>query len=181
MSDEYQLRKDIDTVNKFAYDINNDQLGLVNKDNLIDSINELLLNDSSKKLDKYYDQSEVDSLIEDVVSGDIDLDGYVTTEQLNTALSSYVTSSYASLTYSEIGHTHSNYVDRSELSDLDIELSTLELVPYSDNINGVMCFNRISERELDIDLDMDLMNNGYLKIFANLIEITEDNNNGTSS
>lgn len=181
LSDEYQLRKDIDFINQFAYALEDKQLGLVYKDTLIADFNDAILNNPTLKLKNYYDISEVDSLIENIEGGGSPIGDYVTEEELQTALASYTTIEYANTNYSDIEHTHPNYVDRSELSDLDIELSTLDLVPYSENPNGVMCFSKVSEKVLDIDLDMELMTNGYLKIYANLFEVVEDNNNGSGS
>lgn len=172
MSDEYQLRKDIDNINKFAYDINNNQLGLVKKDTLIDDINELLSDDDTLRLEKYYDISEVDSLIQGSGGGSPTGD-YITEDELMTILDSYVTVNYASSTYAPIHHTHT-------IADLDVNVTTLELVDYETNPDGVLCFSEKYHTDLDIELDMELQNNGYLKIYANLIERGE-NNNGTSS
>ena len=149
LSDEYQLRKDIDFINQFAYELEDNQLGLVYRDNLIADFNNAILNDPTLKLDNYYDISEVDSLIESIEGGGSPIGDYVTETELQTALASYTTIEYANTNYSDIEHTHPNYVDRSELSDLDIDLSTLDLVPYSENPNGVMCFQRISGGEID--------------------------------
>lgn len=112
-----------------------------------------------------------------------DLSNYYTKSQINTILSSYATIGYSNSKYALIEHYHSQYVTRAEISDLDINLTTLQLVPKTDNPNGVMCFDRVQKTidELDIDLKADTMSNGYLKIEVNLIEVTRSVNNGNSS
>ena len=97
---------------------------------------------------------------------------YVTEQELNAILSSYTTIGYCNLNYAVKNHTHNEYITHDELHNLDIDLTTLELVPYNENVNGVMCFDRVQKTidELDINLTMDTMNNGYLKIEAVLIE-----------
>lgn len=131
-------------------------------------------------LSNYYTKQEVDDEIESIIVGD--LSDYVKESELNTILSSYATISFANSTYAPIVHTHSQYIRRDEISDLDIDLSTLELVPYNDNPNGVMCFQRVNRsiEELDIELSADTMSNGYFKIEANLIEREVDNNGSNS-
>lgn len=108
--------------------------------------------------------------------GDTPVGDYVTEEELNMILGSYVTINFANTNYAKVLHTHSEYITRDEIHDLDINLSTLKLVPYAENPNGLMCFERVQKTidDLDIDLDMDTMANGYLKIEANLIEITRE-------
>ena len=132
----------------------------------------------------YFDQSEVLKLIQESGGGGGgDLSNYYTKTEINGILSSYATISFANSTYAPIVHTHSQYVTREEISDLDINLTTLELVPKTDNPNGVMCFDRVQKTidELDIDLKADTMANGYLKIEVDLIEVTRSVNNGNSS
>lgn len=112
-----------------------------------------------------------------------DLSNYYTKSEINAILSSYATISFANSTYAPLIHTHSQYITRDEISDLDINLSTLELVPKSDNPNGVMCFDRVQKTidELDIDLKADTLSNGYLKIEVDLIEVTRSVNDGNNS
>lgn len=136
-------------------------------------------------LSDYYTKEAIDKLIEDIISGSIDLKDYYTKTQvdtmidecvdeseLNNILSSYVTAGYANRTYAYKSHTHSEYITQNELDDLDINVSTLKLVDYEENPSGILCFSRIQKTvdELDIDLSMDTMSNGYLKINASLIE-----------
>lgn len=99
----------------------------------------------------FYTRDEIDEIVEEIISGDIDLTKYVSKVELSTILSSYVTSTYVETHYAVIDHLHPNYVDRSELSDLDLDLTTLELVPYNENPNGVMCFTKSSEKGVDWD------------------------------
>ena len=163
MSDEYQLRKDIDRVFRDIYRLDNDALDIYK----IEEINALLQN--------YYDISQIQSIVEDIIAGDIDLSRYYTKQEMNTILGSYVTSDFANTTYAYKVHTHSQYLTEEDLVDLDVKLSTLKLVPYSEDNTGVMCFEQINKTidELDIALDMDTMSNGYLKITASLIERTQ--------
>lgn len=128
-------------------------------------------------LSNYYTKIETDAKIEEAVDEiDIDLTNYYTIPEINRVLSSYATISYLNSNYAKIQHSHSQYVRRDEISDLDINLTTLQLVPKEDNANGVMCFDRVQKTidELDISLTADTMSNGYLKIEANLIEITRE-------
>ena len=115
-------------------------------------------------LSNYYTKTEVNNIVAPLISD----------TELNTILSSYVTIGYANSRYALINHTHSQYITREEIHDLDINLTTLELVPASENPNGVMCFDRVQKTidELDIDLKADTMSNGYLKIEVDLIEVT---------
>lgn len=117
-------------------------------------------------LSNYYTKTEVNNIVAPLISD----------SELNTILSSYVTIGYANSRYALINHTHSQYITRAEIHDLDINLTTLELVPASENPNGVMCFDRVQKTidELDIELTADTMSNGYFKIEANLIEITRE-------
>lgn len=173
MADEYQLRKDIDKIYFRVYDVENDRLLVYTKDEM----NELL--DTN-----YFDQSEVLKLIQESGGGGGgDLSNYFTKSEINAILSSYATIGFANSTYAPIVHTHSQYVTREEISDLDINLTTLELVPKTDNPNGVMCFDRVQKTidELDIDLKADTMSNGYLKIEVDLIEVTRSVNDGNNS
>lgn len=168
MGDEYQLRRDIDKIYDKTYNYDEDIWNIYTKD----EINE-------KLSDEYYDKGEID----EILIGDISLDNYYTKTEINGILSSYVTIGYANSRYALINHTHSQYVTRAEISDLDINLTTLQLVPKADNQNGVMCFDRVQKTidELDIDLKADTMSNGYLKIEVDLIEVTRSVNNGNSS
>ena len=163
MSDEYQLRKDIDRVFRDIYRLDNDALDIYK----IEEINALLQN--------YYDISQIQSIVEDIIAGDIDLTRYYTKQEINMILGSYVTSDFANTTYAYKVLTHSQYLTEDDLVDLDVKLSTLKLVPYSEDNTGVMCFEQINKTidELDIALDMDTMSNGYLKITASLIERTQ--------
>lgn len=170
MESDYRLRQDIDKIRESSDKIDIIENQLESLDTIIDT-----------KLEEYYNIDEIDEKINDIEQGDIDLDGYVTDEELSTALSSYTTIEYANTNYSDIEHTHPNYVDRSELSDLDIELTSLDLVDFETNPNGVMCFTEKSRKEYNIEIDMIPLDSGCLKITANLIQTLEDNNNGTSS
>ena len=161
MSDEYQLRKDVDRIYGDIYTLQGDQLDVYKKDEM----DTILHRD-------YYDKSEVDTKIGQGGGGGGDLSNYYTKAEIDGILSSYVTIDYLNTNYALKNHTHSEYIRREEISDLDIDLTTLNLVPYSDNPNGVMCFDRVQKtiEELDIDLSMDTLSNGYLKINASLIE-----------
>ena len=173
MSEEYQLRRDVDRIYDLTYDLQNNEPNIYTKS----EVNEILDRD-------YFDQSEVLKLIQESGGGGGgDLSNYYTKTEINGILSSYATISFANSTYAPIVHTHSQYVTREEISDLDINLTTLELVPKTDNPNGVMCFDRVQKTidELDIDLKADTMANGYLKIEVDLIEVTRSVNNGNSS
>ena len=86
MSDEYQLRKDIDRVFRDIYRLDNDALDIYK----IEEINALLQN--------YYDISQIQSIVEDIIAGDIDLSRYYTKQEMNTILGSYVTSDFANTT-----------------------------------------------------------------------------------
>ena len=162
MSEEYQLRRDVDRIYGLTYDLKNNEPNIYTKS----EVNEILDRD-------YFDQSEVLELIQGGGGGG-DLSNYYTKSEINGILSSYATIGFANSTYAPIVHTHSQYITREEISDLDINLSTLELVPKTDNPNGVMCFDRVQKTidELDIDLKADTMSNGYLKIEVDLIEVT---------
>ena len=124
-------------------------------------------------LSNYYTKTEVNNIVAPLISD----------SELNTILSSYVTIGFANSRYALINHTHSQYITRAEIHDLDINLTTLELVPKTDNPNGVMCFERVQKTidELDIDLKADTMSNGYLKIEVDLIEVTRSVNDGNNS
>lgn len=161
MGDEYQLRRDIDKIFDKTYDYDENIWNIYTKDEI-----------NKKLTDNYYDKGEIDG----IVFGDVQLDTYYTKTEINTLLSSYATIGYANSRYALINHTHSQYITREEISDLDINLTTLQLVPKSDNVNGVMCFERVQKTidELDIDLSVDTMSNGYLKIEANLIERSDE-------
>lgn len=171
MSGEYQLRKDVDRIIDDIYDLDYNSLKLVPfKENSPLRQVGVTTDDEGNYVDvgtidailEYYDLLDIDKKFNDLIIGeyDIDLSGYVSEEELNTILSSYVTStylttnyvtaSYISSNYASKNHTHSNYVLRSELSDLDIELSTLELVDIEDNPNGVICFKDISKTVEDL-------------------------------
>lgn len=171
MADEYQLRKDIDKIYFRVYDVENDRLLVYTKDEM----NTILHRD-------YYDKSEVDVKIGQGGGGG-DLSNYYTKTEINGILSSYATISFANSTYAPLIHTHSQYITREEISDLDINLTTLQLVSKSDNPNGVMCFERVQKTidELDIDLKADTLSNGYLKIEVDLIEVTRSVNDGNNS
>lgn len=170
MSEEYQLRRDVDRIYGLTYDLKNNEPNIYTKS----EVNEILDRD-------YFDQSEVLELIQGGGGGD--LSNYYTKTEINGILSSYATISFANSTYAPLIHTHSQYITREEISDLDINLTTLELVPYEDNPNGVMCFDRVQKTidELDIDLKADTMSNGYLKIEVDLIEVTRSVNDGNNS
>ena len=168
MSDEYQLRKDIDKLIRDIYTLQDGNLRLVSFKEDSDLIDLQTIDD----IIDYYNLKNVNELIEEIEAGDIDLKDYYTKNEINAILSSYVTVSYANSRYALINHTHSQYITRDEISDLDIDISTLKLVPESENPNGVMCFDRVQKSidELDISLSADTMSNGYLKIESNLIE-----------
>lgn len=167
MGDEYQLRRDIDKIYQKTYDFEDDVWNIYTKDQIHKN---------------FYDKEQVEELVFSGGSGG-DLSNYYTKTEINGILSSYVTIGYANSRYALIDHTHSQYITREEISDLDINLTTLELVPQTDNPNGVMCFERVQKTidELDIDLSVDTMSNGYLKIEVDLIEVTRSVNNGNSS
>lgn len=118
------------------------------------------------------DEDMLEKIIEEVIGDEIDLSNYYTITEINGILSSYTTIGYLNSNFARIQHTHSQYISRNEIHDLDIDLTTLNLVPFEDNENGVMCFDRVQKtiEELDISLTADTMSNGYLKIEANLIE-----------
>ena len=175
MNGEFQDRKDIDKLFHDLYRVDGqtanvvkyaDQSKFINGSGTPKNIDEIL--------STYYDSGEVDVKIQEAIIGDIDLSDYYTKEQINAILSSYATIGFANSQYALKTHTHSQYITREEISDLDINLTTLELVPYEDNQNGVMCFDRVQKTidELDIDLKADTLSNGYLKIEVNLIEVT---------
>ena len=123
------------------------------------------------------DEDMLEKIIEEVIGDEIDLSNYYTITEINGILSSYTTIGYLNSNFARIQHTHSQYISRNEIHDLDIDLTTLNLVPFEDNENGVMCFDRVQKtiEELDIDLSVDTMTNGYLKIDVNLIEKTRSN------
>ena len=191
MSGEYQLRKDVDKIIDDIYDIDYNTLKLVrfNENSPLKNIG-VHVDDEGN----YIDVGTLDTILESlglmdidervrelVIEGGGDLSNYYTKTEINGILSSYVTIGYANSNYALINHTHSQYVTRAEISDLDINLTTLQLVPKAENQNGVMCFDRVQKTidELDIDLKADTMSNGYLKIEVNLIERSV--NNGNSS
>lgn len=51
-----------------------------------------------------------------------------------------------------------------------------KLIPYNENPEGIMCFKHDDGeiRSLDINLNIETLNNGYLKIEANLIERSDE-------
>ena len=77
MSDEYQLRKDIDRVINDVYNLQSNELDIYKK------------NEIDTKFDKYYDKGQVDEMIGHGGGGD--LSNYYTKTEINTILSSYVT------------------------------------------------------------------------------------------
>ena len=172
MSDEYQLRKDIDRFKNFL-----DTLEFFMKSNY-----DLTGNDIRDLFLHYYDVSqvynkeEIDTKLDEIISGGADLSNYYTKLQINAILSSYATVAFANSEYAKIVHTHNQYLTEEDLVDLDVTLSTLKLVPYSEDNTGVICFEQINKTidELDINLSMDTMSNGYLKITATLIEREEE-------
>lgn len=176
MGDEYQLRKDIDKIERDHSELNN-------------KVSKSVFFADNSPLHEYGTTREntgtLDGILDVLIaeSGGGDLTNYYTKTEINGILSSYVTISFANSTYAPIVHTHSQYITRDEISDLDINLTTLDLVPYEDNPNGVMCFDRVQKTidELDIDLKADTMSNGYLKIEVDLIEVTRSVNDGNNS
>lgn len=129
------------------------------------------------------DENMLERIIEEVIGDEIDLSNYYTITEINGILSSYATIGYLNTNFARAIHTHSQYITRGEISDLDINLTTLELVPFEDNENGVICFDRVQKTidELDIDLKADTLSNGYLKIEVDLIEVTRSVNDGNNS
>ena len=65
MSDEYQLRKDIDWIITQLYGNETGETEFL----LRDEFNEVIKN--------YYDQGKIDEIVADIISGDIDLTDYV--------------------------------------------------------------------------------------------------------
>ena len=69
MADEYGLRRDVDELYDLVYDNESNQFKLVTKDDL---------EEFSLNIDlSHYSKSEVDELIEEIVSGQIDLTNYI--------------------------------------------------------------------------------------------------------
>lgn len=169
MSGEYQLRKDIDSIiddfNRSVLFKEQSELQFIGEGEEKGTLDSILAN--------YPTYMDIDNLIETVLSGEYDFSNYVSTTELNGILSSYVTQSYANTNYATVTHTHSNYVDRSELSDLDIELTTLQLVPYATNPDGVLCFERVNPTidELEVSLSVSGDSAGFLVFDINLIEV----------
>ena len=130
MGDEYQLRRDVDKILGKTYKYDENIWNIYTKD----EINKKLQSD-------YYDKGQID----EIVIGDISLDNYYTKTEIESILSSYVTIGYANSRYALINHTHSQYVTRDELHNLDIDITTIELVDYSENPNGVICFEDLGE------------------------------------
>lgn len=182
MVDDYILRRDVDNLKKDVYDLDDGNLNFAPfaTDSNLRNIGSTA--DNIGTLDgilEYYGVFEGSG----GGGGGGDLSNYYTKPEINTILSSYATIGFANSQYALKTHTHSQYITRAEISDLDINLTTLELVPYEDNQNGVMCFDRVQKTidELDIGLSVDTLSNGYLKIEVDLIEVTRSVNNGNSS
>ena len=181
MVDDYILRRDVDNLKKDVYDLDDGNLNFAPfaTDSNLRNIGST--EDNIGTLDgilEYYGVFEGSG-----GGGGGDLSDYYTKPEINAILSSYATISFANSQYALKTHTHSQYITREEISDLDINLTTLELVPKTDNPNGVMCFERVQKTidELDIDLKADTMSNGYLKIEVDLIEVTRSVNDGDNS
>ena len=185
MSDEYQLRKDIDRIYGDIYTLQGNELDVYKKE------------DIDKILDEdYYDKSEVDVKINESGGGGGDLSNYYTKSEINGILSSYVTSQtledYQPLLESGtniktingesllgqgnisisgsvsiatswgdplsdekvpseklVKDTLDEKVDYDELHNLDINLTTLELVPKATNPNGVICFDDLQNKYIE--------------------------------
>lgn len=109
MSDEYQVRRDIDRLIAFLNSLEQ-QFGLSS-----DEIAILLAKDVYDT-SQVYKKEEVDELIEEGGGGD--LSNYYTKSEINAILSSYVTIDYLNTNYALKTHTHSEYVTQSDFSDL---------------------------------------------------------------
>lgn len=115
MSDEYQVRRDIDRLIAFLNSLEQ-QFGLD-----YDDIIAMLATNYHKKSEVYdtsetYSKEEIDALIEGGEGGD--LSNYYTKAQIDAILSSYVTIDYLNSNYALKNHTHSEYVTQSDFSDL---------------------------------------------------------------
>lgn len=159
MGDDYQVRKDIDKVLRDIYDYNEGlKVPLFRENSPLKYIG-VNQDDEGQLTDKgtldaifeYYGLLDVDEKLQNIVVGEISFDGvgFVSETELNTILSSYVTSDYANTHYAEKSHTHSQYISRSEAYNLDINLSTLELVDYETNNEGVICFENLSSNYIE--------------------------------
>lgn len=137
MSDEYQLRKDIDRIK------NEHEVLKVQVSKTVPFADNSKLKSLGTTIDNI---GTLDGILENL--GDFDGDGggisgdYYTKQEIDTILSSYVTIGYLNTNYALKNHTHSEYLRRDEISDLDIDLTTLELVDYETNPNGVICFEQ---------------------------------------
>ena len=182
MSDEYQLRKDVDRLIDDIYGVNR-RIVAFSDDSQLRGISTDEFNAGT--IDALFERYH---LTDGSGGGGGDLSDYFTKEEINTILSSYVTSAtledYQPLLLSGEniktingetilgqGNIHisggstdivtswgnptsdekvpseklakttlDEKVNRSELHNLDINLTTLELVPKSTNPNGVICF-----------------------------------------
>ena len=182
LSDEYQLRKDVDRIIDDIYGVNRRIVAFSDDSQLRGiSTDEFNAGTIDALFEKYH-------LTDGSGGGGGDLSDYFTKEEINTILSSYVTTEtiedYQPLLISGEniktingetilgqGNIHisggstdivtawgnptsdekvpseklakttlDEKVNRSELHNLDINLTTLELVPKSTNPNGVICF-----------------------------------------
>lgn len=141
MGDEYQNRRDIDKIYDDLYSQINGSLNVLKFKE-----NSPYRNISSKD----GDIGTIDAIIDyygltERSGGGGDLSNYYTKSEIDGILSSYVTSDFANTHYAPLVHTHSEYITRAEIHQLDIDLSTLELVPKSTNPNGVICFDNLGE------------------------------------
>ena len=131
MADEYQLRKDIDKIYFSIYDVENDKINVYTKD----EIQEILDTD-------YFDQSEVLTLINESGGGgggSVD----IATSWGDPLSDEKVPSEKLAKTSLD------DKVNRSELHNLDINLTTLELVPKNTNPNGVICFDDLQNKYIE--------------------------------
>lgn len=291
MGDEYQLRKDIDRIEKEHHELENKVSKSVlfvdnsplheygtTKENTgtLDGILDVLIAESGGGgLINYYTKAEIDAILLNYVTSET-LENYqplleseVNIKTINNQSilgsgnldigggSADIVTSWGDPTSDEkvpseklVKDTLDEKVDYDELHNLDINLTTLELVPKNTNPNGVICFEDLQNKYIkksntaglvkndgtidttqylsslpshnhddryytesevdsalngkqatlvsgtniktvnnesllgsgdidvldliDVDIDMDLMDNGYLKMEANLIERSDE-------
>ena len=134
MSDEYQIRKDIDRIIHDLYTSENTQPLFIQREEFIEV------------LSNYYDQGKIDEIVADIVAGDIDLTDYLKKTDVDSEISS---SSTYPLQNKVIYELLELYLKKSEVHDLDINLTTLELVDIDENPNGVICFEDLGSKYIE--------------------------------
>lgn len=145
MSDEYQIRKDIDWIISRLYGSENGESGFV----LRDEFNEVISN--------YYDQGKIDEIVADIISGDIDLTDYIKksdTQGLVKNDGTIDSTQYQELLESGTTIKTINNIPLLGSGDIHIEGSggsILEpyLVPKSEDNRGLLCFDESSQLTFD--------------------------------